>query len=130
MVARTYDRLGGIAGVQTNTDAPYSLRGNDKDRFQNFVFVCDDAAPYSGTVLVEISQDDPSPLTQNQSAQFVPDRSQFDWSAIAKLEFIGERDDIFLEFEIEAAHVRLRGVKYNANATVSSASGTSSASGW
>ena len=123
MVARTYDRLGGIAGVQTNADAPYSMRGNDRDRHQNFIFVCDDDAPYSGTILVDISQDDPSPLTKNGSAQFVPDRSNFDWSTVAKLEFFGERDDIFLELEVEAAHIRIRGIKYNANAGVSSSSG-------
>ena len=123
MVARTYDKLGAIAGVQTNADAPYSLRGVDRDRNQNFIFECDPSAPYSGTVLVEISQDDPSPLTTNQSAQFVPDRSNFTWSTIAKLEFFGERDPIFVEFELEAAHVRIRGVKYNANAGVSSSSG-------
>lgn len=123
MVARTYDRLGGIAGVQTNADAPYSMRGNDRDRFQNFIFECDPLAPYSGTVLVEISQDDPSPLTTTNSGQYTPDRSGFSWSTIAKLEFFGERDPIFTEFELEAAHVRLRGVKYNANALISSSSG-------
>lgn len=123
MVARTYDKLGGIAGVQTNDDAPYSLRGVDRDRFQNFVFECDPANPFSGVVLVEISQDDPSRLTRDARGKLAPDRSNFSWSRLAKLEFFGERDDIFVEFEVEAAHIRVRCTSYDANAAVSSASG-------
>lgn len=123
MVARTYDKLGGISGVQTNDESPYSLRGVDRDRHQNFVFQCDPDYPFSGTVLVEISQDDPSKLTRNAQGKLAPDRSQFSWSTIAKLVFAGERDDIFVEFEVEAAHIRVRCTDYNANALVSSSSG-------
>lgn len=125
MVARTYDRLGGISGVQTNDSAPYSIRGVDRDRFQNFIFECDPTRPFSGKVLVEISQDDPSKMTRGPQGKLVPDKSDFTWSRIAVLEFLGERDDIFLEFEVEASHIRARCSGYNANAAVSSASGTS-----
>lgn len=124
MVARTYDKLGGIAGVQTNEDAPYSLRGVDRDRFQNYVFQCDPNSPFSGTVLVEISQDDPSKLIRNSMGKLAPDRSGFTWSTISKLKFSGERDDIFIEFQMEAAHIRVRCIRYDGNASVSSNAGT------
>ena len=123
MVARTYDKLGGISGVQTNNDAPYSLRGVDRDRFQNFMFECDPDYPFSGTVLIEISQDDPSRLTRNAVGKLKPDTSDFSWSAVAKLVFAGERDDIFVELQIEAAHIRVRCTSHDANASVSSSSG-------
>lgn len=123
MVARTYDKLGGISGVQTNNEAPYSLRGVDRDRFQNFVFECDPDYPFSGTVLIEISQDDPSRLTRNAVGKLKPDTSDFSWSTITKLEFAGERDDIFVELQIEAAHIRVRCTNHSADASVSSSSG-------
>lgn len=123
MVARTYDKLGGISGVQSNRETPYSLRGVDRDRFQNFVFQCDPDYPFTGTVLVQISQDDPSKLTRNAQGKLRPDSSDFTWSTVAKLAFAGERDDIFLELQIEAAHVRARCVEYDANASVSSDAG-------
>lgn len=122
MVARTYDKLGGISSVQTNAEAPYSLRGVDRDRFQNFVFECDPDYPFSGTVLIEISQDDPSRLTRNSVGKLKPDTSDFSWSTVAKMVFAGERDDIFVELQIEAAHIRVRCTDHSTDASVSSAS--------
>lgn len=99
MVARAYHDLGGVAGESDGVRAPYSSRGHDKDRFQNFVFECDPADPFTGVVHLQLSQDEPPADSSNVGANLT-------WSDIARLDFSNEGGTIFLQVEIEAAMVR------------------------
>jgi len=99
MVARTFESLGGFASVATNDMKPYSSRGNDKDRFQNFEFICDPTDPFTGTVFIQISQNTP-PITGDVSG------GNLEWADVAELDFDVEGGTFFLQLEIEAASVR------------------------
>ena len=99
MVARTHESLGGFASVAENDMKPYSSRGNDKDRFQNFEFVCDPTDPFTGTVFIQIAQGTP-PITGDVSG------GDLDWADVAELEFDVEGGTFFLQLEIEAGSVR------------------------
>ena len=101
MPALAYESLGGISGVTTGNQAPYSKRSRDRDRYQNFIFEVDSADPFTGTAFLQISQDAP-PTSGSQQ-----DSDALTWSDVAKLEFVAESENIFLQIEIEAAQIRI-----------------------
>ena len=108
MVARAYDNLGGVRGLGDNPPVPYSSRGNDKDRFQTFIFDCSANEPFSGQVEFQASVNSPTTATTEVS-----------WSTMASLDFYGERDPIFLETQVEATKIRIRCSRYDENVSVS-----------
>lgn len=99
MVARAYHDLGGVSSETDGARVPYSSRGNDKDRFQNFVFECDPLYPFTGIVHVQISQDEP-PADQTDRGE------NLTWSDLASLDFVNEGGTVFVQFEVEAAMIR------------------------
>ena len=99
MVARAYHDLGGVSNESSGTRVPYSSRGNDKDRFQTFVFECDPANPFTGVIHVQISQDEP-PTDQSDTG------ANLTWSDLASLDFNNEGGTVFVQFEVEAAMIR------------------------
>ena len=99
MVARAYHDLGAVSGETTGARVPYSMRGNDADRFQNFVFECDPADPFTGIVHLQISQNEPPADQGDTGANLV-------WSDVASLDFVAEGGTIFLQIEIDAAMIR------------------------
>ena len=108
MVARTFESLGGFASVAENDMKPYSTRGNDKDRFQNFEFVGDPTDPFTGTVFIQISQNEP-PISagRNRSGDpFDGSGGGLNWVDVAELVFVDEGGTFFLQLEIEAGSVR------------------------
>lgn len=100
MVALAYENLGGIGGEVEGAQAPYSKRGRDRDRFQNFIFECDSTAPFTGTVYLQISQDEP-PIGDAAPGKDLA------WSDVAKLDFVTEGENIFLQLEVEATQIRM-----------------------
>jgi len=100
MVALAYENLGGIGGEVEGAQAPYSIRGRDRDRFQNFIFECDSANPFTGTVYLQISQDAP-PTGDNTAG------GDLTWADVAKLEFTAEAANIFLQLEVETPQIRM-----------------------
>ncbi len=104
MVALAYDDLGGIGGIVEGAQAPYSIRGRDRDRFQNFVFSCDPTDPFTGIVYLQISQDEPPQATTRGVS---PTGKDLFWSDVAKLDFDNEDENIFLQLEVEATQVRM-----------------------
>lgn len=97
MPSYDYHNLGGISTISDGPQVPYSKRGHDQDRFQNFVFECDSASPFTGVVHLQISQNEP-PLSGTGA--------DLTWCDIARLEFANEGGTIFLQVEIEAAQIR------------------------
>ena len=104
MVALAYEDLGGIGGEVEGAQAPYSIRGRDKDRFQNFIFSCDPTDPFTGTVYLQISQDEPP---QALTRGVAPTGKNLAWSDVAKLDFVSEGENIFLQLEVEATQIRM-----------------------
>lgn len=104
MVAYAYENIGGISGVANNPRVAYSKRGRDRDRFQNFMFECDPANPFSGIVHIQGSLDEPPQEAGIRNKQPAPEN--LTWADIASLEFTTEGGTIFTQFEIELAHVR------------------------
>lgn len=104
MVALAYENLGGIGGEVEGAHAPYSIRGRDRDRFQNFIFECDPTDPFTGTVYLQIAQDEPPQPTQRGVA---PTGKDLSWSDVAKLEFAAEGENIFLQLEVETPQIRM-----------------------
>lgn len=104
MVAIAYENLGGIGGVVEGNQAPYSKRGRDRDRHQNFVFECDPNDPFTGIVYLQMSQDEPPQATTRGVS---PTGKDLTWSNVAKLNFDDEGENIFLELEMEAPQVRI-----------------------
>ena len=104
MVALAYENLGGISGVVEGDQAPYSKRGRDRDRFQNFIFECDPANPFSGTVYLQISQDEPP---QALVRGVPPAGNDLIWADVARLVFDAEDGNIFLQIEVETAQIRM-----------------------
>lgn len=100
MVALAYENLGGIGGEVEGAQAPYSKRGRDRDRFQNFIFECDATDPFTGIVYLQISQDEP-PTGDNTAG------ADLTWSNVAKLDFAAEGENIFLQIEVEAPQIRM-----------------------
>lgn len=100
MVALAYENLGGIGGEVEGAQAPYSKRGRDKDRFQNFVFEIDPTDPFTGTVFLQISQDEPPTGDASHGKDLT-------WSDVAKLEFVAEDQNIFLQLEVETPQIRM-----------------------
>jgi len=113
MVARAYDNLGGVRGLGDNPPVPYSSRGNDKDRFQTFIFDCSANEPFSGQVEFQASVNSPTTAT-----------TEISWSTMASLDFYGERDPIFLETQVEATKIRIRCSRYDENVSVSAVFGS------
>lgn len=105
MVAYAYESLGGISGVTENPRVAYSKRGRDRDRYQNFMFDGDPARPFSGVIHVQGSLDAPPQETGIRNKQ--PSQENLLWSDIARMEFTQEGGNIFLQLEIELAHVRV-----------------------
>ncbi len=99
MVARAYHDLGAVGGETEGSRMPYSTRGNDADRFQNFIFECDPADPFTGIVHIQISQDEPPADQSNTGADLT-------WADLAALDFVSEGGTVFVQFEVEAAMVR------------------------
>ena len=104
MVALAYENLGGIGGEVEGALAPYSVRGRDRDRFQNFIFECDAANPFTGTVYLQISQDSPP---QQETHNVAPTGKDLTWADVAKLEFTAEAGNIFLQLEVETPQIRM-----------------------
>lgn len=104
MVAYAYENLGGISGVVDNPRVAYSKRGRDRDRFQNFIFECDSAKPFSGIVHIQGSLDAPPQDSGIRNKQTSPET--LTWADVASLEFTTEGGTIFVQFEVEFAHVR------------------------
>lgn len=99
MVARAYHDLGGVSSETVGSRVPYSTRGNDADRYQNFTFDCDPADPFTGIVHIQISQDEPPSDQSNTGAGLT-------WADLASLDIDNEGGTIFVQFEVEAAMVR------------------------
>lgn len=95
MPSYAYENLGGISGVGSTAAKPYSKRGRDSDRFQNFIFECDSTAPFTGVVHVQGSLNDPQATTDTT------------WADIARLTFTNEGGTCFVQFEIELAAIRV-----------------------
>ena len=99
MVARAYHDLGGVSGESVGLRVPHSMRGNDADRFQNFIFECDPANPATGVIYIQICQDEPPADQSNTGADLT-------WSDLARIDLVNEGGTFFVQFEIEAAMVR------------------------
>ena len=99
MVARAYHDLGAVAGETTGARAPYSMRGNDADRFQNFIIECDPGNPFTGVVYFQISQDEPPADQSNTGADLT-------WTDLARVDIVNEGGTFFVQFEVEAAMIR------------------------
>ena len=97
MVARAYADLGGIQGVRDNPSVDYSPRGNDKDRFQTFLFECDPADPLTALLHLQGSNSDPSNLPDNDMV----------WSDLVDIDITAEGGTFFIQTEVEVAKVRL-----------------------
>jgi len=97
MPSYDYHNLGGINAISDLGQIPYSKRGHDQDRFQNFVFQADSLDPFTGVVHLQISQDEPPVSGPGTSLV---------WADIARLEFNNEGGTIFLQLEVEAAQIR------------------------
>lgn len=100
MVALAYENLGGIGGEVEGAQAPYSKRGRDRDLVQNFVFEADPTDPFTGTVHLQISQDQPPTGSST-------DGKDLTWSDVAVLVFVAEDQNIFLQLEVETPQIRM-----------------------
>jgi hypothetical protein len=110
MPGRAFENLGGIQGVKANPKKPYSSRGNDKDRIQTFVFECDPAAPFTGTVLLQISNDSP-PVAGGDGTTNLSGGNLL-WVTVMEIDVVAEGENFFVETDVEAAMVRVNCTAY------------------
>lgn len=103
MVARAYHDLGAVNGETVGSKVPYSSRGSDRNQTQNFVFECNETQPFTGTVYLQISQEEPP---QKESRNDPVTGDNLVWTDVARLEFDDEGGNIFLQINIEAAMIR------------------------
>jgi len=96
MPSYAYENLGGITGVGVTGAKPYSKRGKDRDRYQNFIFECDPLTPFTGVVHVQGSLSDPQEASETTT-----------WADIARLTFTNEGGTCFVQFELELAAIRV-----------------------
>ena len=107
MVARAYHNLGAIGGEAENRLVPYSKRGKDQDRFQTFIFDCDELDPFTGIVHLQGSVNEP-PVRQSRATPSATLAGEdLLWSDIVELDFDTEGGEIFVQIEIEMAQVRV-----------------------
>lgn len=106
MPAIKYRSLGSISGETTNTQAPFSKRGRDRDAAQAFIFECDEADPITAIAHIQGSVDEP-PLTRSRQDPFPPSGENLTWADLVELDFVDEGGEIFVQIEAEVAQVRV-----------------------
>ena len=111
MPARAFSSLGGLQGVGANPKAPYSNRGKDQDRVQNFVFECDPADPFTGTVELQISNEE-SPVAKDPRQGFDKAGADMLWVTIVELDIVAEGGTFNVQTEVEASAVRVNCTAY------------------